>query len=199
MSSRPRVALATKNAGKVREIASILSDVCELIGPDASWVAPEETEPDYRGNALLKARSLVALMQMPVIADDSGIEVDILEGLPGPRSARYAGDDATDEQNLQKLIAALQDAAPAARTARYRCVAALLTPDGDERIAEGTCEGTLLVTPRGGGGFGYDPIFVALDDPEHTMAELTPTDKDAISHRGKAVRALIPALRALGG
>jgi len=198
VSDRPRVALATKNAGKVREIASIFGDVCELISPDPAWIPPEETEPDYTGNALLKVRSLVAFMNVPCIADDSGIEVDALGGAPGPRSARFAGEDATDEENLEKLIAIISETPPGQRTARYRCVAVLRTPDGEETIAEGSVEGTLLTEPRGSGGFGYDPIFVPLDDPSHTMAELTASEKDAISHRGAAMRALIPAVLRLG-
>jgi XTP/dITP diphosphohydrolase len=188
----PRVALATGNPGKVREIASILGDVCVLVAPPDGWRAPEETEPDYRGNALLKARALHDAMGIPVLADDSGIEVDALGGAPGPRSARFAGENATDEQNLRKLIEDIAHAT--ARTARYRCAAVLV--GATEVIAEATCEGKLLREPRGSGGFGYDPIFVP-EGEARTMAELTPEEKDAISHRGKAFRALLPALRAL--
>jgi XTP/dITP diphosphohydrolase len=191
------VALATKNEGKVREIASILGDACTLVAPDPAWIPPEETEPDYRGNALLKARALVAFSGMPCLADDSGIEVDALAGAPGPRSARFAGDNATDAENLAKLVEVVRATPPDARRARYRCAAVLATPDGAETIAEDTVEGTLITEARGTGGFGYDPIFVPDANPTHTMAELTPSQKDAISHRGKAFRALIPALRAL--
>ncbi len=195
-----RVALATMNPGKVREIASILASAgVELVGPAPDWVAPAETEPDYRGNALLKARSLLQHMRIPCLADDSGIEVDALDGAPGPRSARFAGEDASDEQNLDKLIEVVARTPADRRTARYRCVAVLVAPDGTEHIAEGTVEGTLLTQRRGTGGFGYDPIFVPAVDPAHTMAELTPADKDAISHRGKAFRSLIPVLRSAPG
>jgi XTP/dITP diphosphohydrolase len=126
---------------------------------------------------------------MAALADDSGIEVDALGGAPGPRSARYAGEDATDELNLKALIRAIAGVPAARRTARYRCVAAMAWPDGREVHAEGTCEGTLIAEPRGAGGFGYDPIFepAGLDE---TMAELTPEQKHRISHRGRALRAL---------
>ena len=193
-----RVALATKNPGKVREIASVLGDApIELVGPDPVWVPPPEDDPSYRGNALIKARSLVSLFGGPVLADDSGIEVDALDGAPGPRSARYAGEGASDEENLHKLIEVVRRTPERARGARYRCVAVLVTPAGEEHVAEATVEGTLIAEPRGSGGFGYDPIFVPIGDG-HTMAELSPEEKDAISHRGKAFRALIPALRTLG-
>ena len=130
------------------------------------------------------------------LADDSGIEVDALDGGPGPRSARFAGETATDEANLTKLIEVVRGVPPERRTARYRCVAVLVTPSGNETIAEGTVEGTLITEPRGSGGFGYDPIFVPAGETR-TMAELPPEEKDRISHRGKAFRGLVEALRAL--
>lgn len=193
------VALASRNAGKLREIRSILAEEglpIEIVPADTfpGWVAPEETEPDYAGNALLKARSLATFAGVPAIADDSGIEVDALGGGPGPRSARFAGENATDEENLEKLIGIIREAD--VRTARYRCVAALLMSDGTELLAEGTVEGTLITEPRGSGGFGYDPIFVPSGDTR-TMSELSPEEKDRISHRGKAFRGLIDPLRAL--
>jgi XTP/dITP diphosphohydrolase len=191
------VALASRNPGKLREIVGIVSSVPSVRVASAEefpgWVAPEETEPDYTGNALLKARSLAAFAGVPALADDSGIEVDALGGAPGPRSARFAGPSASDKENLQKLISAIAAVAPASRTARYRCVAVLVTPDGSSSVAEGTVEGTLITAPRGSGGFGYDPIFVPVGE-QRTMAELTAEEKDSISHRGKAFRALVPAL-----
>ena len=196
------VGLASRNAGKVREIMSILRaggvSSVEVVPADAfpGWDAPEETEPDYAGNALLKARSLSAFAGVPALADDSGIEVDALGGAPGPRSARYAGANATDEENLLKLIDAVSGSSPPARTARYRCVAVLVSTSGAIDTAEGTVEGTLITEPRGTGGFGYDPIFVPVGETR-TMAELSPEEKDAISHRGKAFRALVPALARL--
>ena len=198
------VGLASRNAGKVREIMSILASagmssiVVEPADAFPGWVAPEETEPDYAGNALLKARSLAEFAGVAAMADDSGIEVDALGGAPGPRSARFSGDDATDEQNLLKLIDAVAGVAPEARTARYRCVAVLVSPTGSIDMAEGTVEGRLITEPRGTGGFGYDPIFVPVGS-RRTMAELPPEEKDAISHRGKAFRGLVPALARLVG
>ena len=192
-----RVALATKNPGKVREIATILADTpIELAGPDTAWVSPPEDDPTYRGNALIKARSLVGVVNGPVLADDSGIEVDALDGAPGPRSARYAGEGASDEENLLKLLEVVRRTPERERGARYRCVAVLVTPAGEEHVAEATVEGTLITEPRGSGGFGYDPIFLPAGN-ERTMAQLSAEEKDAISHRGKAFRALIPALRTL--
>jgi len=191
-----RVGLATGNPGKVREIASILGDVCELVPPPPGWTPPPEDAPDYRGNALKKARALCAVMDMAVLADDSGIEVDLLGGAPGPRSARFAGENATDEENLTKLLGAIEGTPASERGARYRCVAVLVTPAGLETSAEDVFEGTLIDSPRGTGGFGYDPIFVPAG-AHLTAAELAPAEKDAISHRGKAFRALLPALKAL--
>ena len=199
--SEPLLALASRNAGKLREIRTILA-AAELGVQVASadeypgWESPPEDAPDYAGNALIKARSLASFADVPAIADDSGIEVDALGGEPGPRSARFAGENATDEENLAKLISLIHDVEPEARTARYRCVAALVLPGGAEEIAEGTVEGILHTVPRGTGGFGYDPIFVPLSSA-HTMAELSPEEKDAISHRGKAFRGLVPAIKKL--
>ena len=196
------VALASRNRGKLREIRTILAEAGVplevVLSADGfpGWEAPDETEPDYAGNALLKARSLAAFAGVATLADDSGIEVDALDGGPGPRSARFAGEAATDEENLTKLVDAVRGVPEAHRTARYRCVAVLVTPAGDEALAEGTVEGTLITEPRGSGGFGYDPIFVP-DGDTRTMAELSPEEKDRISHRGEAFRGLVEALRAL--
>ena len=195
------VALASRNPGKLREIRSILSasdlDVSVVPADEfPGWEAPPEGAPDYAGNALLKARSLASFAGVPALADDSGIEVDALGGDPGPRSARFAGPDATDAENLSKLIGVIEGVPGAERTARYRCVAALATPDGREETAEGTVEGVLLTVPRGTGGFGYDPIFVPLAS-DRTMAELSADEKDAISHRGKAFRAIVPGIERL--
>ena len=195
------VALASRNAGKLREIRSILAEEglpIEIVSSDSfpGWVAPEETEPDYAGNALLKARSLATFAGVPAIADDSGIEVDALGGGPAVRSARFAGEDATDEENLNKLIGIIRHVPPAERIARYRCAAALVTLGSEETLAFGAVEGTLITEPRGSGGFGYDPIFVPAGETR-TMSELTPEEKDRISHRGQAFRGLVGALRSL--
>ena len=195
------VALASRNPGKLREIRSILAEAgapLRVVSADefAGWIAPPEDAPDYEGNAVIKARSLAAFAGVPALADDSGIEVDALDGAPGPRSARFAGDDASDENNLRKLIEAIRSVPESERTARYRCVAALVTNDGSEVTAEGTVEGVLITEPRGTGGFGYDPIFVPIGS-ERTMAELDPDEKDRVSHRGKAFRGLVASLRDL--
>ena len=180
----PRIAIASRNPGKIREIIAICSDwPVEWVTADDRWPEVEEIGETYAENALLKAKAVAEATGLPAIADDSGIEVDKLDGAPGVRSARFAGDGATDEENLRKLIEAIRDTD--VRTARYRCVAVL----SDGTAAEATCEGTLVTDPRGENGFGYDPIFVA-DGEIRAMAELSPEEKDAISHRGKAFRAL---------
>jgi XTP/dITP diphosphohydrolase len=140
-------------------------------------------------NALLKARSVAAALGVPAMADDSGIEVDALGGMPGPRSARFSGDGASDEDNLRALIQAIRGVPTSGRTARYRCIAVLAEPDGPVLQAEGVCEGILRNSARGTRGFGYDPIFVPAGW-DLTMAELTDEQKDRISHRGRAFRAL---------
>lgn len=157
--------------------------------PSPPWPEVEETGQTYLDNAGLKARAVATALEVPAIADDSGIEVDALGGAPGPLSARFAGRAATDRENLDFLVDRIRALAPEARTARYRCVALCAWPDGREVWAEGTCEGSLILDPRGSGGFGYDPIFVPQGE-QLTMAELSPGDKDAISHRGNALRAL---------
>jgi len=188
-----RIAIASRNPGKIREIRSICADwPVEWITADeheGPWPDVEETGPRYLDNALLKAQAVAGSLGIPAVADDSGVEVDALGGGPGPRSARYAGEEATGEENLRMLIRALAGIPEAGRTARYRCVATLAWPDGSEVWAEGTCEGSLVSKPRGSGGFGYDPIFVPAGW-EETMAELPPEEKDRISHRGRAFRAL---------
>jgi len=193
-----RVAIASRNAHKLRELGRICRDwpvewiTVETHDP-AGFPDVEETEETYLGNALLKAHAVARALGAPAIADDSGIEVDALGGKPGPRSARYAGDDATDERNLDALMQALRGIPAGGRVARYRCVAALAYPDGEVVHTEATCEGMLVTKRRGVRGFGYDPIFVPAGWDE-TMAELTDEQKDRISHRGRAFRALGAAL-----
>jgi XTP/dITP diphosphohydrolase len=195
-----RIAIASHNAHKLREIARICADwpVAWLTveNHEGPWPEVEETGSTYLENARLKAEAGAAALGLPALADDSGIEVDALGGRPGPRSARFAGEDATDERNLQDLIRALKGVPGSGRTARYRCLAVLASPDGETVSAEGICEGILLTKPRGSRGFGYDPIFVPAgwDD---TMAELSDEEKDRISHRGRALRALRDVLDAV--
>jgi XTP/dITP diphosphohydrolase len=194
MALPDRIALATHNPHKLRELRRICGDW------PVDWVSVEthdpavfpdvaETGDTYLENASLKAHAVAAALGLPAMADDSGIEVDALGGRPGARSARYAGEAATDEQNLTALIQAIRGVPASGRTARYRCVAALALPGGDLVHSDGTCEGTLRTVRAGSGGFGYDPIFVPVGRNE-TMAELTDEEKDRISHRGRAFRAL---------
>jgi XTP/dITP diphosphohydrolase len=188
-----RLVLATMNDHKVRELRRICSGwpVRWITDREASWPAAEEDGTTYLENALLKAHAAAAAVGEPALADDSGIEVDALGGKPGLRSARFAGPEATDGDNLRLLIDRLRETEPERRTARYRCVAACVWPDGREKWAEATCEGLLAAGPRGTEGFGYDPIFVPSSPGDgRTMAQLSPREKDAISHRGKAFRAL---------
>ena len=188
-----RLAIASANEHKLREIARICADwpVEWITSKDheGPWPQVEEPHDTYRENALEKARAVALALGVPALADDSGIEVDALGGAPGPRSARYAGESADDEENLRKLLRALAEVPPGERTARYRCVAALAWPDGRELWADGVCEGAIDLDPRGSGGFGYDPAFVP-EGEDRTMAELTDEGKDRISHRGRAFRAL---------
>jgi len=194
-----RIAIASRNVHKLREIARICADwpvewltIDDHEGP---WPEVEETGSAYLENAVLKAGAGAAALGVPALADDSGIEVDALGGRPGPRSARFAGEDATDERNLEELVRALRGVPGSGRSARYRCVAVVAFPDGEAVHAEGVCEGTLVARPRGIRGFGYDPVFVPAgwDD---TMAELADEEKDRISHRGRALRALREILAA---
>jgi XTP/dITP diphosphohydrolase len=193
LSFPPNLAIASRNPGKIREILAICSDwPVEWLTAEThtgGWPDVAETGETYLDNALLKARAVSRAVGVPAIADDSGIEVDALDGAPGLRSARFAGDGATDERNLRKLIDAITDVPPAERTARYRCIAVMASGDDEPAWAEETCDGTLVLEPRGEGGFGYDPIFVPQGE-RRTMAELSPEQKDDISHRGKAFRAL---------
>ena len=186
-----RLVLATRNAHKVRELGALLAphDVEAL--PDDVVLPPEDGDT-FADNALGKARAAARAVGTAVIADDSGIEAAALGGAPGVRSARFAGEDATDEQNLARLLRE----APAGSALAYVCAIALVDPvRGEERVFEGRCTGTLAARPRGSGGFGYDPAFVPDDLADgRTMAELAPAEKAAISHRGRAARALLHAL-----
>jgi XTP/dITP diphosphohydrolase len=185
----PRLVLATRNDHKIREILRICADWPVRWLAHEAWPHVEETGATYLDNALLKARSAAQATGEPALADDSGIEVDALGGGPGPRSARYAGEGATDERNLRALLRAVAGVPSSGRTARYRAVAAVAWPDGSEIHAEAVCEGTVRARPAGTGGFGYDPIFEPAGW-DRTMAELTPEEKDRLSHRGRALRSL---------
>jgi len=188
-----RIAIASRNAHKLREIGRICADWpvewLTVESHDGPWPDVEETGDTYLENAVLKARAVAEALGVPALADDSGIEVDALGGRPGPRSARFSGPDATDEGNLQALMQAVAGVPAGGRSARYRCVAAIAWPGGEELHAEGVCEGALVGRRRGQRGFGYDPIFVPVGW-EDTMAELSDEQKDRISHRGRAFRSL---------
>lgn len=185
-----KLVLATRNAHKLREFATLLAphEIAEL---PAEVVLPPETADTFAHNALEKARTAARATDLPAIADDSGIEAAALGGAPGVRSARYAGEDATDEENLAKLLRE----APAGSPLAYVCALAYVDGRGDELVVEGRCTGTLDPEPRGDGGFGYDPAFLPDDIADgRTMAELDPAEKDAISHRGRAARELLTLL-----
>ena len=187
--------LASRNAHKARELEDLLAPWrVEALPPEVEL--PPEIGATFADNAAIKARAAAAATGRLVVADDSGIEAAALGGAPGVRSARFAGEEATDEENLAKLLREVP--ADGDRRVAYVCVLALLEPGADEPVMfEARCEGTLATEPRGEGGFGYDPAFVPVDVPgERTMAELERSEKDAVSHRGRAVRALIEWLRA---
>jgi XTP/dITP diphosphohydrolase len=190
--------LATLNPGKVREFAELLSAAglpAHVIGLwEAGISAPKETGTTFRDNAILKARHAAAATGQLALADDSGLEVDGLGGAPGVYSARYAGPGADDEANRRQLVAALEAAPEAARTARFHCAIAIAQPDGAVEVVEGTCEGIIVTESRGTHGFGYDPLFL-LPDRGQTMAELTSAEKNAISHRARATARALPILR----
>jgi XTP/dITP diphosphohydrolase len=194
-----RIVLATHNQGKVVELRRILGDL-DVAGLDEFPGAPDvaETELTFEGNALLKARAISAFTGLPAVADDSGLCVDALNGMPGVLSARWSGTlggGDRDAANLRLVLDQIADVPDDHRGAAFVCAAVLVVPGGVEHCVEGRLRGSLVREPRGTGGFGYDPIFVP-DGETRTTAEMTPTQKDAISHRGKAFRALstlIPA------
>ena len=187
------ITVATGNVGKIAEIASII-DVpgwsFTAAGDLGEWPDVPETGETFLDNALIKARTAVELFGWRALADDSGLEVDALGGAPGVHSSRYAGEDATDADNNAKLLAALADVPDAERTARFRCVVVLVDRDGSVVTASGSCEGRIACEPAGDGGFGYDPLFLPDATPGRTMAQLPLAEKNAISHRGAALRAL---------
>jgi XTP/dITP diphosphohydrolase len=194
MTPARRLVVATRNDHKLRELGEILTGA-ELVPLPAEVELPPETGETFAENALIKARAAHRATEDEAIADDSGIEARALAGRPGVRSARYAGEGASDEENLEKLIGELRDCED--RSVAYVCVIAHVDGDGAECLYEGRCEGTLTLEPRGSGGFGYDPAFVPLDTGEadqRTMAELSAAEKHAISHRGRAARKLAEAL-----
>jgi XTP/dITP diphosphohydrolase len=206
-----RLLVATRSRHKLRELRQLLD-----VGPDVELVSPDDVgipeEPDETGetfetNARLKARYYARRSGLPTLADDSGLEVDALHGGPGVRTRRYAGPDATDEQNNRKLLDELGSLPPARRGARYVCVLALALPDDAgpngglaTLVRRGTCRGRIATAPKGDGGFGYDPIFEPAAEPPggRTLGEWSAAAKNAISHRSRAARRMAPVLRELG-
>jgi XTP/dITP diphosphohydrolase len=196
-----RVVLASGNAGKLREFAELLANTgFEFLRQSEFGIEPPpETGTTFLDNALIKARNAARLTGLPAIADDSGIEVDALDGAPGVYSARYAGEGASDEANLAKLLAALQGVPAARRGARYRCVVVFVERFDDPHplIGEGTWEGEILDGRRGSGGFGYDPSFLPRGE-SRTAAQMPSDEKHQYSHRGQALRAFVAAFRRRG-
>jgi XTP/dITP diphosphohydrolase len=199
------VVLATRNAAKLRELARILGAEdsggaqIRLAGLDEFPGAPDvpETGATFEENALLKARAIASYTGLPAVADDSGLCVDALSGMPGVLSARWAGGHGDDRANLELVLAQVADVPDPRLGARFVCAAALVVPVGRETVVTGRVEGRLIRSPRGSGGFGYDPIFLP-DGFDQTTAEMTAEAKDAISHRGRAFRALAPFITAAG-
>ncbi|MCP2164898.1 RdgB/HAM1 family non-canonical purine NTP pyrophosphatase [Goodfellowiella coeruleoviolacea] len=197
-----RVLLATRNAKKLAELRRILAaeDVAgiEIVGLDEVPEFPEapETGATFEENALAKARDAARATGLPAVADDSGLTVAALNGMPGVLSARWAGRHGDDEANLRLVLGQLADVPDERRAAAFVCAAALVLPDGGETVVRGEWTGALTREPRGSNGFGYDPIFVP-EGGTRTSAELEPSEKDEASHRGRALRLLVPHLRAL--
>ncbi|MDH3753085.1 MAG: RdgB/HAM1 family non-canonical purine NTP pyrophosphatase [Acidimicrobiia bacterium] len=194
MSGRLRVVVATANPDKLAEIESIVGDELELVPRPADIPEVVEDADTLVGNARLKAAAIAAATGLPAVGDDTGLEVDALGGAPGVHSSRYAAPDATYEDNVAKLLAALGDVDPPSRTARFRTAVVLRWPDGDEIVVEGAVEGTILAERRGDGGFGYDPVFVPTEGDGRTFAEMSHGAKHGISHRGRAFRALLATI-----
>jgi XTP/dITP diphosphohydrolase len=186
--------LATANPDKTREIIQLLPSIRLLPRPE-SVPEVEETGETLTDNALLKARALVAATGQAAVADDTGLEVAALGGAPGVYSSRFAGEHASYADNVAKLMAAMRDVPAGRRQARFRTVAVAVWPDGRQEIAEGIVDGVIAASRRGDNGFGYDPVFVADDGDGRTLAEMTPEEKNAVSHRGRAFTLLAERLR----
>jgi XTP/dITP diphosphohydrolase len=199
-SEPQRLVVATRNPGKLAEIRALFEGTgfaLESLAEHPFAELPEEGD-DYAANALAKAYAVARATGLPALGDDSGLEVDALDGAPGPRSARYGGPDLDDGGRNARLLEALRGVPAERRGARFVCVAAFARPDGSGFTARGACAGRLLDAPRGTGGFGYDPLFVP-DGCARTLAELAPAEKNALSHRARAFRALAAELRGRPG
>ena len=195
--------VASRSEHKLRELRELLRlERAELVSLEGAGIEgdPVEDGRTFRANAAIKARFGLRATGLPTLADDSGIEVDALDGAPGVRTRRYAGEHATDADNNAKLLAALDGLPPERRGARYVCVLAVAMPGGSLVFAQGTCRGRIAAEPRGTGGFGYDPIFEPDGEPPggRTFGQWTPEEKNRISHRARAARRLAPRLAELG-
>lgn len=195
--SRPRLVIATLNPAKARELASLLGDLpfdVVSLATIPGAALPPEGDDSYRANALAKARAAARLSRSFALVDDSGLEVDALDGRPGVRSARYAGSGLSDSERSAALLSELRGVPPERRTARFRCVTALVSPDGSEEVVEGVVEGLITDVARGTGGFGYDPLFF-YPPLGRTFAELDPAVKNGVSHRARALAAAREVLK----
>ena len=186
---------ASANPDKVAEMAEVLAGAAVLLPRPPGMGDVAEDAETLEGNARLKALAVCRFAGAAALADDTGLEVDALSGAPGVLSARYAGPNASYGDNLARLLADLRDVPEAQRSARFRTVAMVCFPDGSELSAEGTVEGAITIEPRGEGGFGYDPVFAPAEGGGRTFSELGPAAKNAISHRGRALRALLELLQ----
>ncbi|HVJ21455.1 MAG TPA: RdgB/HAM1 family non-canonical purine NTP pyrophosphatase [Polyangiaceae bacterium] len=200
MTELVTIVLASTNPGKVAELRALFADLpVQLLSVTDVLGEPLSVSEDgltFEQNAAIKAKAVCSATRMLALADDSGLEVEALGGRPGVRSARYASERATDAENNAALLRELEDVEDRSRAARFRCVLALVSPwrDGQVQVAEGTCEGAIARAPRGSGGFGYDPLFIVPDFEGRAMAELSEDEKNSISHRARAARALKPML-----
>ena len=198
MAAKKKVVIATNNAHKLEEIARILAPLSwEFVSLRECGEFPEPIEDadSFEGNARIKALAARANTGLPALADDSGLEVDALDGAPGVYSSRFAGEDGNDEANNDKLLALLADVPDEKRTARFVSTIVFVDTDGTELVARGTCEGVIGHERRGSNGFGYDPLFISDDCGGRTTAEVAPAEKDAISHRGRALATFVQQAR----
>ena len=189
-----RVVLATANPGKQAELAAMFAGSIEVLARPSGIPDVVEDADTLEGNARLKAEAIVASTGEVALADDTGLEVDALDGQPGVRSARYAGEDHDDDRNVAKLLVELAGVPAEDRTARFRTVLVLADPDGRELITEGVVEGVIAQERSGNGGFGYDPVFIPVEGDGRSFGQMTREEKSTISHRGRALRSLINAL-----
>ena len=192
-----RFVCASANPDKVAEIAALLDGLVELLPRPAAVPDVVEDADSLIGNARLKAAAISAATGLAAISDDTGLEIDALDGAPGVYAARFAGEHCSYADNREKVLRLLVDVPPEARTARFKTAAMVVWPDGRELAVEGVCEGSIATEERGARGFGYDPVFIAAEGGGRTFAEMSDAEKNAISHRGRAFHALVAALRAL--